>query len=98
VAFAREVRDERGVWRVAFDYEGSSLGPVHGGLMANETAMSVSIRLEDETKAERVRRSLPDLRRELSSLPLILQYLGVNTVAPGGEPAATDYYGLDMEI
>ena len=97
VVFAREVHDERGVWRVSFDYEGRSLGPVHGGLIANERAMSVSIKLEDETGAERVRRALPDLRRELSSVPFILQYLGVGTVAKGDEPG-TDYYGLDMEL
>ena len=97
VAFAHEIHDERGVWRVSFDYEGRSLGPVHGGLLANDRAMSVSIKLEKETGAECVRRSLPDLRRELSSVPLILQYLGVGTAAKGDEPAE-DYYSLDMEI
>ena len=96
VAFAREVHDERGVWRVSFDYEGRSLGPIHGGLMANERAMSINIKLENETQVERVRRSLPDLRQELSSVPLILQYLGVG-IASRDEPGE-DYYGLDMEI
>ena len=97
VAFAREVHDERRVWRVSFDYEGRSLGPVHGGLMANERAMAVSIKFEKETGAERVRRSLPNLRQELLSAPLILQYLGVGTVTKDSGPE-TDFYSLDMEI
>jgi hypothetical protein len=97
VAFSCESRDERHVWRTAFDFEGRSLGPVHGDAITNGKAMSANIRLDDERHAVRVRRSLPGLRRELASIPLALQYLGVGVSAvDDGEPE--EHYGLDMEI
>ena len=97
VALVREIHDERRVWRLSFDYEGRSLGAVSGALVANEKAMAVNIKLEDDTRAERVRRVLPALRRELSSIPLVLQYLGAGTASKDDE-AAGGYYGVDMEI
>ena len=97
VAFAREVHDGRGVWRAAFEFEGRSLGVTRGGLITDERAMSVSIRVDGEAGADRVRDAIPDLRRELASVPLILQYLGVSA-SSGDDEAPEGRYGLDMEI
>ncbi|MDR3076002.1 MAG: flagellar hook-length control protein FliK [Synergistaceae bacterium] len=97
VAFSHEARGERKVWRTSFDFEGRSLGPVHGDVITNEKAMSVNIRLENDAQAGRVRDSLPELRQELASAPLVLQYLGVGT-SSRDEGAPDEHYGLDMEI
>jgi hypothetical protein len=97
VAIARELRDGRGVWRVAFEFEGRSLGVTRGDLMTDERAMSVNIKAEGEACAARVRDAIPELRRKLASIPLILQYLGVSA-SSGDDGALGKRYGLDMEI
>jgi hypothetical protein len=96
VAFSRESRNSREVWRTAFDFEGLSLGLVQGDVITNARAMSVSIRLDGEQRADRVRKALPRLREELASVPMILQYLGVgSSIRDDGE---SERRGLDMEI
>jgi hypothetical protein len=97
VAFSGEHHDERRVWRCAFGFEGSFLGPVNGDVVSNGTSVSINIRLETEKSAEKVRAGLDMLREELSEIPLNIQYLGVN-VASRGEAAADEHRGLDMEI
>jgi hypothetical protein len=97
VAFSRERIDERGVWRSTFEFEGRFLGPTRGEVMTNGKALSANIRLKDESKVEPVQNSLPKLRRELETIPLILQYLGTGSLVRGvSEPEKR--YGLDMEI
>jgi hypothetical protein len=97
VAFSSESEGGRRVWRVAFGFEGRSLGPVRGNMVANVRVMSVSIKLDDGAAAERVKSALPALREELSSVPLVLQYLGVGAPVHG-DGEMESYYGLDMEI
>jgi hypothetical protein len=97
VAFSGERIDERRVWRSTFEFEGRFLGPVRGDVMTNGKALSASIMLEDETKTEPVRDSLPKLRRELDAMPLVLQYLGAGSAARG-DTEPEERRGLDMEI
>ncbi|MDR2780325.1 MAG: hypothetical protein LBB28_04290, partial [Synergistaceae bacterium] len=97
VAFSGERMDDRRVWRGTFEFEGRFLGPARGDVITNGKALSVSIRLEDESKVEPVQNSLPKLRRELDAIPLVLQYLGASSAACGSlEPEERS--GLDMEI
>jgi hypothetical protein len=97
VAFSGEHHGERRVWRCAFGFEGSSLGPVNGDVVSNGMSMSINIRLETEKSAEKVRAGLDRLRKELADIPFNIQYLGAS-VAPRGEEAADEHRGLDMEI
>jgi hypothetical protein len=97
VAFSRERIDERRVWRSTFEFEGRFLGPVRGEVMTNGKALSVNIRLEDESKMASVQNSLPKLRRELDAMSLVLQYLGTGSLARGASKPE-ERYGLDMEI
>jgi hypothetical protein len=97
VAFSGEHRGERRIWRCAFFFDGSSLGPVNGDVVSNGTSVSVNIRLETEKSAETVRAGLDGLREELAEIPLNIQYLGAS-VAPPDETAADGRRGLDMEI
>jgi hypothetical protein len=97
VSFYREKIDERRVWRSTFEFEGRVLGPVRGDIMTNGKALSVNIRLEDERKVGAVQNSLPKLRRELETIPLVLQYLGAGSYTRGdSEPE--ERHSLDMEI
>ena len=97
VTFSSERIDERRVWRSTFEFEGRFLGPARGDVMTNGKALSASIKLEDESKVELVRNSLPRLRRELDAMPLALQYLGAGP-ADRGASGPEERYGLDMEI
>ena len=97
VAFSGEHHGERRVWRCAFGFDGSSLGPVNGDVMSNGTSVSINIRLETEKSAEKVRAGLDELRKELAEIPLNIQYLGAS-VSPRDEAAADERRGLDMEI
>ena len=97
VAFSGEHRGERRIWRCAFFFDGSSLGPVNGDVVSNGTSVSINIRLETEESAGHVRAGLDRLREELAEIPLNIQYLGAS-VASRVETAADERRGLDMEI
>ncbi|MDR1133613.1 MAG: flagellar hook-length control protein FliK [Synergistaceae bacterium] len=97
VAFSGEHHGERRVWRCAFGFEGSSLGPVSGDVVSDGTSVSINIRLETERRIEKVRAGLDGLRKELAEIPLNIQYLGAS-VALRDETAADERRGLDMEI
>ena len=97
VAFSGEHHGERRVWRCAFGFEGSSLGPVNGDVVSNGMYVSIYIRLETENSADHVRAGFERLRKELAEIPLNIQYLGAS-VARRDETATDERRGLDMEI
>ena len=96
VSVSAEDLDGRRVWWLAFDVEGQSLGQVLGDVMTNGRALSVNLRLKDESKLELVSGSLSELREDLSEVPLMLQYLGVGVFREGDSDAAMRH-GLDLE-
>jgi hypothetical protein len=96
VSFSHNERGERQIWWVSFEMECASIGPVLGDVMTNARALSVNIRLEDETKVPLVRNNLPALREELSEIPLALQHLNVGPLIRE-ERYGSLKSGLDME-
>ena len=96
VSFSHDERGDRQIWWVSFEMEGSSIGPILGDVMTNAKALSVNIRLEDETKVSVVRDNLPVLREDLEEIPLSLQHLSVGPLVRE-ERYGSLKSGLDME-
>jgi hypothetical protein len=96
VSISTEELEDRRAWWLAFEMEGDSLGPVFGAVMTNGRAMSISLRLRDESKLDFVQDNLPELRDDLSEVPLVLQYLGIGTFRQD-EMNAAARQGLDLE-
>jgi hypothetical protein len=96
VSLSSEELDGRRVWWLSFDMEGDSLGRVFGDVMTNGRALSVNLRLKNASRLDLVRNKLPELREELSEVPLVLQYLGVGVSKEGGFDAAMRQ-SLDLE-
>lgn len=93
--------EEEGGVRVAwmnFELEGLSLGLVRGDVMTNERALSANIRVRDEDSLPIIEDALPELREELSEIPLPLQHLGVSALRDGEIRDRARAVGLDMEI
>lgn len=98
VSFSSEERRGRHVWWLNFELEGESLGPVRGDVMTNGHAISVNIRLRDESKVPFVEENLPALRDDLSEVALPVQHLGVAPYRQDGRFVRAGTVGLDMEI
>ncbi|MDR3254641.1 MAG: hypothetical protein LBT31_03635 [Synergistaceae bacterium] len=96
VSFSSDEKGDRQVWWVSFVMEGNSIGPVVGDVMTNSKALSVNIRMENESKVHVVRDNIQTLRDDLSELPLALQHIGVGVLAREERYGASNH-GLDME-
>lgn len=94
-------KEERGGVRVAwinFELDGVSLGLIRGDVMTNERALSINIRLKNETMIPVVEDALPELREDLKDVPLDLQHIGVSALRGEEFASHAAATGLDMEI
>jgi hypothetical protein len=96
VSISSEELGGRQVWWLAFEMEGDSIGQVFGDVMTNGRALSVNLKLKDESRLGLVRDNLPELREDLSEVPLMLQYLGASVFRQGESDSAARQ-GLDLE-
>lgn len=93
--------EEDGSVRVSwlnFEIEGEYLGLVRGSVMTNERALSISIRMKDESKISVVEGNLPVLRDDMSELSMPLQHIGVSPIQDETRQDRSRTRGLDMEV
>ena len=100
VAYSHEGAGDRQVWWLTFEMEGNHIGDMVGDVMTNGRALSVNLRMKEESMVDVVADRLPELREELTEVGLDLQHLSVGKFKQDGRSRADRAHamGLDMEV
>jgi len=78
-------REERRAWRVGFEMEGRSLGPVAGEILTDRRALTVDLMAERPEALRSLRAHLGELAAQLEEIALPLQHLAVGPIRPRRE-------------
>jgi len=71
-------KEARAWWQVCFEMEGKAINIVSGEVESDSLSYVVGFRTDEERTYKLLRAKRDALRRELSDIPMSLQYIGVN--------------------